>query len=91
MEVADVGRGGAGVGEEVDDADQFAVQFGAQGVDSGGRLEVGPGTVVEAGRHGGAAVESVVALEELFPGGAVGGLQRGNDDHFVTIAVPPIR
>nr|SBO93364.1 hypothetical protein BN4615_P2878 [Nonomuraea gerenzanensis] len=86
LQVADigVGRGGAPVGEEVGDADQLAVQSGAQGVQTGVRLEFLPCPFVHLVRFD-ALVEVDVRAEQALPCAPVGGEEPADIDHVVLI------
>ena len=71
LQVADVRRRGAGVGQEMRDADQVPVDFRAEGVHSLIGGEFRPGMIEEFSRHV-SSVEFVVTREQLLPVGAVG-------------------
>src|SRR5690242_16458226 len=70
LQVAHVGRRRAGVDEEMSDADQPAVERGAEGVDPVASLELIPGVLVALGRPR-APVERVVAAEQRLPERAI--------------------
>ena len=70
LQVADIGPGRARMEEEVRDADQPAVDPGAESVQLAVGLELPPGPVVHLLRLV-SFVERDVAAEQLFPGLAV--------------------